>query len=87
MIWKPGHVFNGHLTAGVDALEMARQVWVVGKESTTSLLPPLCVHNAQLSLAEVYDECRAARAYRLHSMFCYYGQHYHAFIHKEEVGC
>lgn len=40
----------------------------------------------QLELNEMYSNLpgKTKLTYRLHSMFCYYGQHYHAFIHKGE---
>jgi len=39
----------------------------------------------QLDIEEVYNSSIKSRRYDLHSMFCYYGQHYHAFIRKDEV--
>lgn len=48
----------------------------------------LDVVDTEVTLDDLYDSSasRGDRgSYRLHSMFCYYGQHYHAFIHKEEV--
>lgn len=37
--------------------------------------------DTELELGRVYGN-RPPGVYHLNAMFCYYGQHYHAFIHK-----
>ena len=55
----------------------------VGRYGTSCLIPTHVCY-PQLYVEEVYDSSSQGR-YTLHSMFCYYGQHYHAFIRKDEV--
>ncbi len=58
-----------------------------------SLLVQVACIDTEIDVRDLYDELPKAKAaappactkFQLHSMFCYYGQHYHAFIHKEEV--
>lgn len=36
----------------------------------------------EVDIGEIY-KALGSKEYRLHSMVCYYGEHYHAFVHTE----
>ena len=44
----------------------------------------LCVHvwSQDLDIGQIY-KALGSKEYHLHSMVCYYGEHYHAFVHTE----
>ncbi|GAX78212.1 hypothetical protein CEUSTIGMA_g5654.t1 [Chlamydomonas eustigma] len=70
----------------VFTLQMAWEEQV----SADDIKDTLEVVDTEMALADLYNEVPAAlqqgtSSYHLYSMFCYYGQHYHAFIYKEDI--
>lgn len=45
----------------------------------------ILLRRATTEAAPVFDLCAGPDEYALRAMFCYYGQHYHAFIYSEQL--
>ncbi|BDA44359.1 probable inactive ubiquitin carboxyl-terminal hydrolase 54 at C-terminar half [Coccomyxa sp. Obi] len=72
-----------HLLDGAPPRVFTVQLaWESHCESADAIRDTLSAVHEEVDLAHIY-KAQESRLYRLRSMVCYYGAHYHAFVHTE----